>query len=205
MAKNKRKKSFNLYLAALGFTAYAVCAFAVQGRAALGWETSVFDWIYSWPQFLKPIFIVITQLGNAWFLPVLCLAIWIWHKKSLAVRLLFSGTTAYLLVQIAKEIIARPRPEFLLDNVAIREPFVNGYGFPSGHSAMIMLAGIILWPHVKKQWRWLIPVVVALVGISRIYLGAHLPMDIIGGFAIGFIVAALTNFVSVKRSARRLQ
>ncbi|WP_168123138.1 phosphatase PAP2 family protein [Paenibacillus sp. HB172176] len=90
-----------------------------------------------------------------------------------------------LLNMLLKILFHRARP--LLHRIAD----ANGYSFPSGHSmAAFTLYGILsflLWKHARRIWiRSLIiflgTCIVAMIGISRIYLGVHYPSDVFGGY-----------------------
>jgi undecaprenyl-diphosphatase len=113
--------------------------------------------------------------------------------------LLASIANAWLKVTIRRE-----RPDLL-------EPIIveRGFSFPSGHSALGMVAYGILAVLVSRSrlptpWKWAIIValglVVGLIGISRIWLGVHYPTDVIAGWVAGGVVvlayAALTRRVS---------
>ena len=53
----------------------------------------------------------------------------------------------------------------------------------------------LLWPYLPGRWRWL-PVAVALANaVARIYLGAHNPLDVVGGAGIGVALGALLTMV----------
>ncbi|MGE5405543.1 MAG: phosphatase PAP2 family protein, partial [Candidatus Saccharibacteria bacterium] len=87
-----------------------------------------------------------------------------------------------------KEFFHRNRPVFE------RLAEASGYSFPSGHSMHSMalygfLAYMVWISSDKASLRWgslvLAALLIAIVGISRIYLGVHYPSDVIGGFAAG--------------------
>ena len=88
---------------------------------------------------------------------------------------------------VLKEIIQRPRPDgFRLINEA-------GYSFPSGHSMVAMafygLLIYMVWRYeTSRGLKWLFcisfTVILALIGISRIYLGVHYASDVLAGFAV---------------------
>lgn len=88
-----------------------------------------------------------------------------------------------------KKILQRERPIF---NPLVEE---SGFSFPSGHSMAAMtfygMLAYILWLQLPKGsiWRKVIvivtPLVIFVVGISRIYLGVHYPSDIIAGYTVG--------------------
>ena len=63
---------------------------------------------------------------------------------------------------------------------------VSGFGFPSGHAQMAM----VVWGWLGDHYNRIIPasVMIFMVGFSRIYLGVHMPHQIIGGWAVGFVV-----------------
>ncbi|MCQ2754372.1 MAG: phosphatase PAP2 family protein [bacterium] len=76
----------------------------------------------------------------------------------------------------------------------------SGYGFPSGHAMMSMcLLGIVIYlilRYVGNQfWKYFLSVVFGLyilfVALSRLYLGAHYPLDVVAGLFIGFIFVNL--------------
>ena len=108
------------------------------------------------------------------------------HPKFIILNLIL----VFILNNILKLIIARPRPEVL--RLVIEE----GYSFPSGH-AMVSFGfyGFLIYLTYEniKNKKITYPLIVFLVllilliGISRIYLGVHYATDIIGGFLIGFI------------------
>ncbi|MFS8137143.1 MAG: phosphatase PAP2 family protein [Thermomonas sp.] len=92
----------------------------------------------------------------------------------------------------AKHLFARQRPS-LWESITPESSF----SFPSGHAMGSMTLACVLvllaWP---THWRWPLLVVmslfVALVGVSRIYLGVHYPSDILAGWS-----AALTWTVAI--------
>lgn len=95
-----------------------------------------------------------------------------------------------LLNQAMKFAIQRPRPDVL------RLADVSGFSFPSGHSmAAMAVFGLLAWcvwryernPRRRIALMCLFALVIVMVGISRIYLGAHYASDVLGGFCVSMI------------------
>ncbi|MCK5760606.1 MAG: phosphatase PAP2 family protein [Candidatus Delongbacteria bacterium] len=66
--------------------------------------------------------------------------------------------------------------------------FKGSFSFVSSHASNSM-AVAVLWSVFYKKWAWLFISIAILVGISRMYLGVHYPSDIVGGFALGSLIA----------------
>jgi len=65
---------------------------------------------------------------------------------------------------------------------------------------LIALAlAVAAWPELPVSARFTSLVLVPTVGLSRIYVGAHLPLDVVGGFALGFTVEAVLELVLTNR------
>lgn len=188
----KSKKTKIIALVVLMFLILlSFLAIEASRGAGRGWERAVFEAIYGWPDFLLPLFLVVTQLGSAWMLIGATLFIAAARRGKLALKILLGGSLTYLFVSLIKDLIARPRPEFLLENVTSREPLISGFGFPSGHTALATALGLLILPNIPKTYRVAVILLVALVGVSRIYLGVHSPLDVLGGFMSGGIVAGI--------------
>jgi undecaprenyl-diphosphatase len=72
---------------------------------------------------------------------------------------------------------------------------------PSGHAMVAMAAWWILAPHLGR-WRWPALALCLLVGVARVYLGAHNPLDVVVGGAAGVGVgAAISLLLGVRRRA----
>jgi undecaprenyl-diphosphatase len=105
-----------------------------------------------------------------------------------------------------KLVVARPRPDLLTPIVV--EP---GYSFPSGHSLSAMVAYGVIAVLVARSGLprpartgiiGLLAVLVAVVGLSRVYLGVHYPTDVIGGWLMGFAWVTLFAAASVSVDPR---
>lgn len=75
--------------------------------------------------------------------------------------------------------------------------------FPSNHAANMMALGTVCWWMTRRRSRWaplwfLLPLI---IGYTRIYLGYHYPSDVLGGWAMGAAVAALTIFAARRSPA----
>ena len=114
-----------------------------------------------------------------------------WEKKKEILFVFFIGIIAYLADTILKYIIRTPRPFDVFTQV---HPLFaeSWYSFPSGHATFFMaLAFSIFFLHKKAGYYFIF--FALLIGIARIIAGVHFPVDILGGFCIGFIVAYLFN------------
>ncbi len=202
MAKAKKTSEKLNYLHPLAQATYAIALFAIavilsRGTEIAIWEENLFFAIYNWPEFLKPFFFAITQLGSV-FLLIVIAGIGLYIKKQHAtLRLLLTGSLAYLISGVAKDLWGRTRPNELFLEVVNKDYVVRGPGFPSGHTAMAVAIAIVLGHYLPNKYSWVAPVVIIAVGLSRIYLGIHAPLDILGGFAIGWFSYSLFRLVHI--------
>jgi undecaprenyl-diphosphatase len=81
----------------------------------------------------------------------------------------------------------------VLEEVRIRGAAAAGLGFPSGHSAVSAAIVLIVLPYLIWRWRWALLALPLVVAFARIYVGAHLPLDVVAGLAIGALCAAIVN------------
>jgi membrane-associated phospholipid phosphatase len=160
---------------------------ATQKRLVLG-EEYILGFAYGLPEDLRLFFLVVTLLGSAWILTIVLILLLIKERFDIAIRVILASGTAYLLVGFAKEIVGRPRPG-LLTSILQRELFVMGHGFPSAHVALATTLALIIGAYLPNKRRLIIPIWIGLVALSRLYLGVHAPLDIVGGFCIGLLAA----------------
>ncbi len=68
-------------------------------------------------------------------------------------------------------------------------------GYVSGHSAIVFALSTVTRPYLPRGWRALPLVLASAVGLSRLYVGAHMPLDVIGGAGLGVLCGLSTSLV----------
>ncbi|WP_099157499.1 phosphatase PAP2 family protein [Virgibacillus ndiopensis] len=157
-----------------------------------------------------PVFAIITNIGSGYFsLPLTGLLVMYfllqrncWIAGLIAFNIIGVRQFNHLLKSIFE--IARPNLEHLVH--------AGYYSFPSGHTmnstAFFGLLAFLLSRYIvktKKQsiWIWSIAsILILLIGLSRVYLGVHYPIDVLGGFAAGgawlFVSICIHSFLPIK-------
>lgn len=99
---------------------------------------------------------------------------------------------AFLLINLIHLIVSKPRPFVALNlSPLITEP--TYHTFPSIH-ATIMAIIAFSYAYFKSKWAPFFLLLMLWVGVSRIFVGVHYPLDILGGIAVGI----LAIFISLK-------
>ncbi|MGA2296321.1 MAG: phosphatase PAP2 family protein [FCB group bacterium] len=95
---------------------------------------------------------------------------------------------------ILKDLFARLRPCQVLDNVRLLMPCGGGKSFPSSHAANNFAAVIIL-SYFYRQYKWVYFSIAVAISYSRVYVGVHYPLDVLGGIIFGISVAILIIYL----------
>jgi len=198
----------------VALVAYAVLAFMATRYAYFGWDLELAHRIQSVsvPGFAA-LMRAVSFLGNGFVPWALVVAFGLIFMR-LGLRAegfvsVASAALGWVVNTFLKELIGRPRPTDELVNVM--ENF-HYQSFPSGHVVffveffgfLLFLAFVLLKPGVLRRILLTLPgVLIALVGLSRVYLGAHWPSDVAGAYLAGGLWLMLTIEVyrRVKRSA----
>jgi membrane-associated phospholipid phosphatase len=117
------------------------------------------------------------------------------RKPRLAASIALGGTAAWLTAKAAKRVVARGRPASLIGGVQQRGAEEGDQGFPSGHAAVSTAMTVILWPDASMSGRLTLAALTGVVPFGRMYVGAHLPLDLIGGSALGLALGSAINLV----------
>ena len=141
-----------------------------------------------------PVWIVM-QLGQLLAIPALALAALLLRRRRLALDLTLSGVATYALAKLVKAFVQRGRPGALLDHVAMRGTYAGGLGFVFGHAADAVALAAAASPYLSRRGRFVAWGLAAAVGAARLYVGAHLPLDISGGAGLGLGVAAAVHLL----------
>jgi undecaprenyl-diphosphatase len=128
----------------------------------------------------------------------------LFRRVRLAVDLVLAGGGAWLLAKLVKQIVDRGRPPQLLQHVIIRGAPVAGHGYVSGHAATAVALATVAFPYLGKRMRVLVVAVAVIVAFARIYVGAHLPLDVVGGAAMGWAIGSLVHLLLGAPPRRRL-
>lgn len=154
------------------------------------------------PDSWQPVFLFITNLGD----PIVTISIGaavaaVGIVQSNA-KLVFSGVMVWLTLLVGavlKLLFGRARPvsEY---SANLR---LDTFSFPSGHSSGSMIAyglvAYVAWHMLPQPWNYIVAVgcgvLIALIGISRVYLGAHFPSDVVAGWLLGALALLIIIFV----------
>ena len=141
--------------------------------------------------FLNKLFIGITKFGSFDFYIIVIPALFFIVKEKKAYRVLFRLIFSYIVNTLLKNTFKLPRPSEEKLEVLFKESG-PGYGFPSGHAQNSMVFWLSLYTEFGGRILLLIGIVATLlISLSRLYLGVHFFMDVVGGLAIGLIVLFL--------------
>jgi membrane-associated phospholipid phosphatase len=143
-----------------------------------------------------------TSLGDT---SVAVVLIWLCLPKNsqALVRLSFVFVLGSILSPVIKHYFDYPRPFAILGNsVVVVGPTLQTHGFVSGHTLTAFLVAALVFYSYQTRWVFCAVLVAALVGISRIMVGAHWPADVLIGALVGWgagiLAINLANAIPLK-------
>lgn len=161
-----------------------------------GWELSAFRAVNGLPDWLYYVVWPFMQYGVFVTIPVAAAIALVVARRRLAVLLAVSGVGIYLAAKVVKDVTTRGRPGAFLADVQAREHFATGsLGYTSGHLAVAATIATLTVAHLRRPWREISVALVAIVAFGRMYVGAHLPLDIVGGIAMGVATGAAATYL----------
>lgn len=185
-----------IYYAA-GLTAFAALAVLAYFYAYFAWDLEVARAVQSFDApIVSNLMRFVSTFGNTWrpyaLTCVTISAFLVFRRRSEAAALLLSAGGSAILNGLIKLLIARPRPTPELVTV-VRD--LHTQSFPSGHVTFyvcyfgfLFFVAYALLPRgtfARRAALALAAMPIALVGLSRVFLGAHWPSDTLGAYLMG--------------------
>ncbi|NNM43352.1 MAG: phosphatase PAP2 family protein [Chlamydiae bacterium] len=144
--------------------------------------------------FLDSFFTFLNFFDTGEFLFILIPALWIGYNWKAGARLFYIILLSGLTNLGIKSIFLEPRPYQIDPSLAVIE--VSGYSFPSGAAQTAILLSTLLVFYWKNKWKWFVALnFLFWVSLSRIYLGAHYPRDILAGWFVGFVLLLIFFYI----------
>ena len=147
------------------------------------------------PGALYPVLWPFQQLGVIVVGPIAAIIAAIFRRFRLAVMLLVITVAKLGLERAVKQMVSRERPGTSVGHdVHLRgDVSVHGESFVSGHAVLVAAIAYVVVPYLRGRWKIVPWVVVGLVMVTRVYVGAHNPLDVICGAALGVAIGGCLN------------
>lgn len=177
-----------------------VLAFRGLSRA----EARLFVNINSAPLWLDNALWPIMQCGTIWMAPVLAVVVAVrartnryprWRVAVLSAAAAATVMVAWYLAIVTKQIVERGRPASYRLGIDVFGEGATGFGYVSGHTTVAFTAAIVLGRRTATRTQLVLLVGAAVVGLSRIVVGSHLPLDVVGGAGLGLICGGIGSLI----------
>jgi undecaprenyl-diphosphatase len=181
---------------AAGLGLVIMCGVLVANQLVAGTDVALLHRVNHWPGWLYPPMWVVQLSGVIGALPLLAAAAALLRRFRLAAALAAAALLKIWLESVAKMLVQRGRPAETVPDVILRgNSAAHGLSFPSGHAMVIFAATALVAPYLKGWWKALPWTLAAAVCLSRLYLGAHFPLDVIAGAGLGMFIGGVLNLV----------
>jgi membrane-associated phospholipid phosphatase len=177
----------------LVFSMVAISLVWSSGQRLDVWIFLLFNMRGPRPAWLDKIMLAFTQLGSGIAALVIALLLYLVGEHILSYEFVLGSLTLWLTVELFKFIVQRSRPFIRLAQARIVGYRAIGRSFPSGHTSQVFFLATLTIQHFQLSvWIAILLYGIALfVGITRMYVGAHYPRDILAGAILGSVWGAL--------------
>ncbi len=177
-------------LAAVVFIAAAFVARTGDPGAVQRWAFRVVNGL---PSGAAAPFVGVMQLGALGALPFLALVCVLSRRLRLAVLVAVGGFVAWVAAKVLQAVVAEPAPDVHVSHAVLHGVRAPGFSFPSTHVAVAAALATVAAPYLGRSGRRFAWLLVVAIAVARVYVGAHLPIDVVGGAAVGWCVGSLLH------------
>ena len=171
----------------LVFSLVAISLVWTTGQKLDAWAFLIFNIRGPRPIWLDRIMLGFTQLGSGITALGIALILFLFNDRLLAYELVLGTLTLWLVVEMVKFLVHRSRPFIRMTQTRIIGFRAVGRSFPSGHTSQVFFTAALMSQHFHASI-WIVFLLYAtafLVGITRMYVGAHYPRDVLAGAILG--------------------
>jgi undecaprenyl-diphosphatase len=185
----------DLIVLAASLAVFAICAVIAAGGRVGPAERAVFHAVNGLPGWLYQPMLVAQYLGVLVIPLVIAAAALLWRRWRLAAALVLVVPCKLVLERVAKLLVHRQRPGTTVPDAILRGVPHVGLSFTSGHAIITFAIAGLLVLVLPRRWGVVALVLAACNAVARVYLGAHNPLDVVGGAAIGLAIAAVLDML----------
>jgi membrane-associated phospholipid phosphatase len=128
-----------------------------------------------------------TQIGSGIFTLAIGLVLFLTGDRLVVYEIILGTLTLWFVVELVKALVRRSRPFMRVTQARIIGYRARGRSFPSGHTSQAFFMATLMARHFHASvWAvFLLYAIALLVGITRMYAGAHYPRDVLAGAILG--------------------
>jgi membrane-associated phospholipid phosphatase len=174
---------------------FAVCAVIAADGQVGPVERAAFHAVNGLPDWLYRPMLAFQYLGVLAMPLVVAAGALALRRWRLAAALVLVVPCKLATERLVKLLVQRERPGTTVPDAVLRGVHPAGLSFVSGHAIITFAIAGLLALVLPRRWAVVVFVLASLNGVARVYLGAHNPLDVVGGAAVGLAIAAVLDLV----------